>query len=274
MSGLPRLSIVTPSYDQAEYLEETVLSVVNQEYPDVEYIIMDGGSTDGSVDIIRKYQDRLAYWVSEHDDGQADAIYRGFERSTGEVLAWINSDDYYFPGALAAAGAFFRDNPQTELLIGNSMVVDEQGRILYARRSFPVTFNRLLYWHWGFSQPATFWRRQPFFESGGFDTTMRFCFDYDMYLRLLERRPASRIDRCLAAFRLHGASKTSLMSDVRSEEDRLLHQRYGRSDKNRLYVTTVRRLYRFVDDCRLRWWRLLSVCGVIEPMPTTWEDIQ
>lgn len=145
MPSLPKISIVTPSYNQAQFLEETILSVLKQDYPNLEYIIMDGGSTDGSVDIIRKYEDKLAYWVSKPDKGQADAIYRGFEKSTGEILGWINSDDYYLPGAFNAVGRFFQLKPTTKFLVGNVLIVDSKGKFIYHKYNFPASFKKLLY---------------------------------------------------------------------------------------------------------------------------------
>jgi glycosyltransferase involved in cell wall biosynthesis len=271
MSQLARISIVTPSYNQASFLERTIRSVLDQGYPNLEYIVMDGGSTDGSVEIIQKYQDRLAYWVSEPDQGQADAIYRGFERSTGEILGWLNSDDYYLPGALQAAGKLFEKRPAVELVIGNSIVVDEHESLLYTREAFPVSFSRLLYWHWGFSQPATLWKRAPFFETGGFDRKMRFCFDYDMYLRLLKRRPACRLDRYLAAFRVHAAAKTSTLQDVRHAEDRILHQKFKRSRRPDWYTRMMRRRFKEEDDWRIRWRRLVRLLGRREDRVPEWE---
>ena len=271
MTQFPKITIVTPSYNQASFLEQTIRSVLDQGYPNLEYIVMDGGSTDGSVDIIKRYQDRLAYWISEPDDGQADAIYRGFERSTGEILGWLNSDDYYLPGALVAAGRFFARRRRVELVVGNSIVVDERGSLLYTREAYPVSYSRLLYWNWGFAQPASFWRREPFFETGGFDRNMRFCFDYDMYLRLLKRRPARRLDRYLAAFRLHTASKTNTIQDVRHTEDQVLHEKFGRTRRPGWYVEAMRRRFKEQDDMRIRWQRLLRLLGQSKERAPEWE---
>ena len=121
----PRISIVTPSFNQGRFLERTILSVLNQNYPNLEYIVMDGGSTDESVEIIKKYENYLAYWISEKDNGQSDAIKKGFQKSTGEILAWLNSDDIYLSGALRGVAGFFRDGKGTEVVYGNRYIIDE-----------------------------------------------------------------------------------------------------------------------------------------------------
>ncbi|HNJ13431.1 MAG TPA: glycosyltransferase family 2 protein, partial [Anaerolineales bacterium] len=122
------VSIITPSYNQAAYLEQTLLSVLNQDHAPIEYIVVDGASKDASVEIIKKYSDRLAYWVSEKDGGQAEAINKGFARATGEIIAWLNSDDYYLPGAVSAAVKMFEANPEMVLVYGNMLAVDEYGK--------------------------------------------------------------------------------------------------------------------------------------------------
>lgn len=235
MTGLPTITIVTPSYNQASFLEATIRSVLDQGYPNLEYIIMDGGSTDGSVDIIRRYADRLTFWVSEPDKGQADAIFRGFEKGSGTILGWLNSDDCLLPGALEQVGRYFQSHPETDCAVGGCVIVDAHGNLLKDRQGFPdftygvrVTFNSLLYCGCGFNQPASFWRREAFFSTGGFDRSLRFCFDYDLFIRLARRAPFGRIDAFLACFRMHEESKTSTLQDVRHEENVLLWERYGR----------------------------------------------
>ncbi len=264
----PKISIVTPSFNQGQFLEETILSVLNQGYPNLEYIIMDGGSTDGSVDIIRKYQNRLTYWVSEPDNGQADAIYRGFERATGAILAWLNSDDYYLPGALLAIGEFFAIHPKAELVIGNSIVVDGDGREVFRRWAAPVSFDSLLFWgKMGFHQPASFWRRDAFFATGGFDRQLLFCFDLDMYLRLTKSKPARRIDRFLAAFRKHPTTKTTRLELTRKEEEEMVLRQHGRDRYLLPWVLAARRYYSFLELLRhlereaKLWARLHIMCN-------------
>ena len=142
---LVKISIVTPSYNQSPYLEKTIQSVLNQNYPNLEYIIMDGGSTDGSVDIIKKYSKFITYWESNPDKGQADAIYRGFERASGDIIAWINSDDFYLDGALKAVGNYFSKYPSIEWLAGNGIIVDEDSHELLKCYTTKISFDHLYY---------------------------------------------------------------------------------------------------------------------------------
>jgi len=233
-SPWPLISIVTPSYNQGRFIEETIRSVLLQGYPNLEYIVVDGGSTDDSVQTIRRYEQWLRHWVSEPDAGQADAIGRGFAKATGEILAYINSDDYYLPGVLAAVEATFRSG--AEWTIGHSIFVDREGQLLRKRWCPPVTFNTLLFWRQGFSQPTAFWRREAFLSAGGIDTTLQFCLDYDLFIRLAQRDKPKRVKAFIAAVRIHPESKTSTMDAVRKAESYLLHVRYGRYERHPLLV--------------------------------------
>ena len=273
-SPLPRITVVTPSYNQAKFLEHTVLSVLNQGYPDLEYIVMDGGSTDGSMEILRKYADRIDHLASGKDDGQADAVLRGFRRATGEILCWINSDDILLPGALLAVGEHFASNPGTELLVGGSVQIDENGDLWRDRKnrlSFNlgtrVTHQQLLFVGCRFAQPASFWRRSAFFEAGGFDPDLRFCFDYDMYLRMTLRKPGASLPRFLAAFRVHPDSKSSTLQEIRSRENRVLHQRYGMDKMPALKRAWRRFNHRRIEKKETRRLRRMHRLGLLQ-LPT------
>jgi len=242
MDSLPRITIVTPSYNQGKYIEQTILSVLGQNYPHLEYIVMDGGSTDESVDIIRRYADRLAHWESHKDNGQADAIFRGFEMSTGEVLAFLNSDDILMPNSLETVGRYFVAHPREDWVVGSCLFIDHNARYLYNYFGSPkfnlglrVSFNSLLYWGCGFYQPASFWRRSAFFEIEGFDRSLKFCFDYDLFLRLARRGPSGHITAFLASFRVHPTSKTATLSGVCLAENEELWRKYGRYQKSKVY---------------------------------------
>lgn len=242
MVDLPKITIVTPSYNQGEFIEETIRSVLDQNYPNLEYIIMDGGSTDGSVEIIKRYENRLAHWENHRDDGQADAVYRGFERSTGEILGYLNSDDLLLPGCLETVGGYFSANPKEEWVVGGAVDIGQNGQYLYDLLGNPscklgarVSFNKLLFWHQCFHQPASFWRRDPYLAIGGFDRSLQFCFDYDLYLRLAQRRPSGRIKKYIACFRYHQKSKTSTILVICKTENEVLWRKYGRYQKSKAY---------------------------------------
>ena len=223
----PRISVVTPSFNQARFVETTIRSVVDQGYPALEYIVMDGGSTDGSRAVIERYSDRLAHWESRPDGGQSDAIQRGFERAGGEILAYLNSDDYLLPGALRRAGTFFRSHPEAQLLIGTCDIAREDGRRLERIYGYAQDYESILHLGMRFGQPACFWRRSAFFAVGGLDTAMRFAFDADLFLKLARlRRPGATL-ASLAVYRRHPATKSDTLGAVLLAESALLRERYG-----------------------------------------------
>lgn len=223
----PKISIVTPSFNQSKYLEITIKSVVNQNYPNLEYIIMDGGSTDGSVEIIKKYEKFFTFWESNPDKGQADAIYRGFEKSTGEIIAWINSDDYYLDGAFTCVKEFFAQHPEIQWVVGNGIFVDENNKKLLDCYCPRVDHDRLLHFGMTFIQPTMFIRREFFFKCGGFNRELKFSFDYDLVLRLSAYCPPGKINSMLTAFRRHKKSKTNTISEINKLEDQYLRKKYG-----------------------------------------------
>ncbi len=202
----PLISIVTPSYNQAQYLEQTMRSVLEQDYPRIEYLVVDGASTDGSVDIIRKYADRLAWWVSEKDAGQGEAINKGLARATGEIVAWLNSDDYYLPGALAAAVQVFAQNPDVVLIYGDMLAVDEQGRRTNTLTYKQLTLQDLLCFQI-IGQPAVFFRRAVLEKSGGLDTSFHYLLDHQLWIRMAQHGRILHVPQTWAAARYHAAAK-------------------------------------------------------------------
>ena len=210
-SAVPTLTVVTPSLNQAEFLEEAIRSVLDQAYPNLEYIVMDGGSTDGSPDIIRKYEKHLTFWESVRDEGQSDALMKGFARGTGEWLAWLNADDFYLPGAFAAfADAASASGIETALLFGEGEVLDQQ----HQRRKFwphPACFDRnaLLYGLDYIVQPATFFRRSALDAVGPLRRDYHYCMDYDLWLRISFKFGVKVIDHPIAVSREHAATKTA-----------------------------------------------------------------
>ncbi|MFW6116484.1 MAG: glycosyltransferase family 2 protein [bacterium] len=225
MSSL--VSIVTPSFNQRCFVEQTLQSVLEQDYPSTEYIVMDGGSDDGSVEVIQRYASRLAYWRSQPDGGQAAAIAQGFARAQGQIHAYINSDDLYLPGALRAVSDFFRAHPDVELVAGNTLIIDANENILGVRWAVPVTLGELLHEGTPFCQVGCFWRASAARRAGGFDPSFRFCMDYDFFVRLLETGARMAvIDRYLAAYRVHREAKSSTIRPVSLQERERIRSRY------------------------------------------------
>ena len=202
----PTVSVITPSYNQAQYLEKTIQSVLAQDYPEIEYIIVDGGSTDGSVEIIKRYQSKLAWWVSEADEGQASAINKGMARARGEIVAWINSDDLYLPRAITGAVASFRSNPKVNLVFGDAITIDAEG----------IPLKKLIFSDWGLidlaafriiCQPAVFMRRDAFQAVKGLNLNYHFMLDHQLWIRIASLGPIKHEAAFWAAARHHGEAK-------------------------------------------------------------------
>jgi glycosyltransferase involved in cell wall biosynthesis len=203
------VSIVTPSYNQAAFLEETMLSVLSQDYPDIEYVVVDDGSTDGSVEIIRRHEDRLHWWTRQENAGQVAAINRGFEQTTGEVMAYLNSDDTLLPGAVATAVAELTADPELVLVYGDSRVVDDQGVQLEYLAARPYDRGRMVRAADNHvPQPSAFWTRRAWEAAGPFDPRGFYFFDFEFFLRAGSVGKVKPIATPLSTYRLHSASKT------------------------------------------------------------------
>lgn len=184
----PTVSIITPSFNQAAYLEQTLDSVLSQSYPHVEYLVADGGSTDGSRAILERYADRLAWWVSEPDHGQAEAINKGLQRASGEIVAWINSDDVYTPGAIAQAVEMFRVNPQAGMVFSDVNAIDASGERINVMRYGAWGLNELMRFKI-IGQPGVFMRRSVLLEAGPLDLSYHFLLDHHLWLRMARLAP-------------------------------------------------------------------------------------
>jgi glycosyltransferase involved in cell wall biosynthesis len=226
----PRIALVTPSFEQGRFLERTIRSVLQQRYPALEYVIEDGGSTDDSVEVIRRYADRLRAWRSEPDDGQADAINRGFAQTSGELMGWLNSDDVLLPGSLAYVSAFFANHPDADVLYGNRLLIDEDDQEIGAWL-LPAHDDRVLRVTDFVPQETLFWRRSAWEAAGGaLDVAFDYALDWDLLLRF--QRAGSRIvhvPRFLGAFRVHDNQKRLELEEVGLTEIAELRRRtYGR----------------------------------------------
>jgi glycosyltransferase involved in cell wall biosynthesis len=214
---MPLVSIVTPSYNQAAFLEQTIQSVLGQEGASIEYLIVDGGSTDGSVEIIRKYADRLAWWVSERDAGQAEAINKGLQRAKGEIVGWLNSDDLYLPGAIAQAVAAFKAHPEAGLVFGDAVTIDPADREI----------GRLAFGDWGLDellgfriicQPAVFMRGAVLEQAGYLDPSYHYLLDHQLWLRIARLSPIYHVPQVWAQARHHPGAKNVAQPEGFSQE--------------------------------------------------------
>lgn len=227
---LPKITVITPSYNQVEFLEECISSVLDQKYPKLEYIIIDGGSTDGSIEIIKKYEDKVSFWVSEPDAGQSDAINKGLKKCTGKLVSWLNADDFYFPGALSAVAETYLQNPNASFYFGNGWRVDKKGKI--KGRFFPtdqLVFNReaLILGLNYILQPATFINSTDLLKVGYLNPSLKFGMDTDLWIRLSEIRPPQPIPEFIAATREYGLTKTATGGFERVEELRRIAEKYS-----------------------------------------------
>lgn len=247
----PKISIVTPSYNQAQFLERTILSVLNQNYPNLEYIIIDGGSTDGSVEIIKKYEKYLSYWVSEKDKGQSDAINKGFSKSTGEILAYLNSDDTYLPGAFLKVVNAFNKNQNADLVFGNVNHIDAWDSLIGESRFTKFNFTTLIYEGMNLLQPGSFWTRKIYEEVGGFNPDYRFCMDVDFFYRVAEIGDLKHIREYIANFRIHKNSKGATIAHIGLVEREEILRRYRKHNnefylKYRRILCQIRRFFYYI----------------------------
>jgi glycosyltransferase involved in cell wall biosynthesis len=201
-----KISIITPSFNQADYLDETICSVLDQGYPDVEYIVVDGASTDGSVGIIKEHSERLTWWVSEMDAGQADAINKGFARATGEIVAWLNSDDVYMPDTLAKVAELFAANPDAGIIYGDVLSIDGDGNPINVQRFSQYRIEDLMAFRI-ISQPGIFMRRSVLEQAGYLDEDYHFLLDHHLWLRMAQLAPMVYSPQILAKARYHADAK-------------------------------------------------------------------
>ncbi len=240
MSGPhPLVSIITPSFNQARFLETTMESVLSQDYPGVEYIVVDGGSSDGSVEIIKKYETRLAWWISEADRGQTDAINKGLAHARGSILAWLNSDDAYLPGAISSAVARFVEKPEAGLIYGDANYIDEAGQIIGRFPAAQTDYHRLRQGFVHIPQQAAFFRADLWRDVGPLDPSFYFAMDYDLWVRIAGIAEVRYVHQTWANFRIHTGGKTITADEHCWPEMLRVHYRDGGS----FWSTIVVRYY-------------------------------
>ena len=223
-----KVSIITPSFNQARYLEATIQSVLSQDHPRIEYIVADGGSTDGSLDIIKKYSNRLAWWVSEKDRGQTDAINKGFARATGDILAWINSDDTYEAGAVTAALDYLQAHPEVGMVYADCNYINEEGRVIGKFPAAQTDLPRLRTGYVHIPQQTMFFRADLWKRLGPLDPSFYFAMDYDLWTRIAQHAELKYLPgQTWANFRIHTSGKTIAADDRCWPEMLRVHYRDG-----------------------------------------------
>jgi glycosyltransferase involved in cell wall biosynthesis len=224
---LPLVSIVTPSFNQGRFLEDTIRSVLEQDYPRIEYLIFDGGSTDDSVEIIQRYSDHISYWVSEPDKGQTDAINKGFARAKGDILAWLNSDDVYRPSAVTEIVAYLQSHPEIGMVYGDAEYINSDGETIGRFPAAQTDYRRLLQGYVHIPQQTAFFRSRLWRMVGPLDPSFYFAMDYDLWVRIAAVAPIRYHPRTWAAFRLHGEAKSLAKADRCWPEMIRVYERLG-----------------------------------------------
>lgn len=236
MPNLPKISIVTASFNQGHFIEETIQSVLGQNYSNLEYIIIDGGSTDNSVEVIKKYENQITYWVSEPDNGQSDAINKGLKLATGDVVAWLNSDDIFLDGALLAMGKAFADNAGADIVYGDVVNFSPDGVKTKVENHFELLdFMSRVSIH----QPGVFWKRALNEQYGYLDESFYYLMDYELWMRVFLNAKSVRIDKEICLFRVHDNAKTTnnpqgLYDDYRRVLSRFANSIPSRQMKERM----------------------------------------
>lgn len=210
--NFPKISIITPSFNQGHFIKETIDSVLNQNYPNLEYIVMDGGSTDNTVEILKSYGNKIT-WVSKKDKGQTDAINKGLKKATGDIIAYLNSDDVYLPNTLNTVSEYFVNHQDAFIVTGDYFIIDANGKKI---QSYVATYKKMLRKNPTIEklaianyiiQPSTFWRKEVFKEVGLFDESLRYCMDFDYWLRTMKLFKLHVLSNHFSLFRIHGESK-------------------------------------------------------------------
>jgi len=244
----PKISIVMPAFNQAQFIERSILSILNQGYPNIELIIIDGGSSDGTVEIIKRYEDQIAYWVSEKDEGQSDALNKGFSRASGEIYGWLNSDDLYTPEAFESAVDAFRVNQKKMVVFGDWLSIDIYDNLVDLHHAFDFNLNHFKYEGFHLNAQSMFWRSDVHEGFNGFDVDLYNTMDYQMILEFginIGQEKFLRIPKVLGAFRRYDGQKTGDFIPSVLREHQSMALRYGYMNKYGSFGVLKRLPYRF-----------------------------
>jgi len=272
-SQQPLVTIVTPSFNQGPFIEQTIESVLSQDYPHVEYLVMDGGSTDETLDVLRRYEGRLV-WVSEPDRGQSDAINKGFRRARGEIIAWLNSDDVYLPGIISESVAYLQAHPEVDLVYGDIQFIDGQGEVIEKEvRSKPFSLTMLLTEFSTLHQQTAFFRRDLLDRIGYLDESLHYFMDIELWVRIALRGQGAYLPGVRAQSRLHDVSKSiSQQERFWAERRRVLDQLYTQPDLPGEALRARREAY---AHCELYWGEnLLDLGQRSQAQPHLWHALR
>jgi glycosyltransferase involved in cell wall biosynthesis len=244
----PKISIVMPSFNQVDFIERSILSVLNQQYPNLQFIIIDGGSTDGTLDVIEKYAVHIDYWISEKDMGQSDALNKGFKCADGEIFGWLNSDDLYLPNAFFCVVSALYNHQDKSVVFGDWLSIDEQDMAIDINHAFDFSLNHFKYEGFHINAQSMFWRSDVHKRFDGFDVALHNTMDYQMILdfgHLLGDTSFLRVSKVLGAFRRYEGQKTGGVTGRVAEEHIKMAKRYGYTDKYKKTGEIKRLFYRF-----------------------------
>ncbi|MGD0547478.1 MAG: glycosyltransferase family 2 protein [Terracidiphilus sp.] len=256
MKTLPKISVVVPSFNQAQYLELTLRSILDQKYPNLELIVIDGGSKDESPEIIRKHRRQIQFWCSEPDGGQARGIIKGFSHATGEILCFLNSDDLFEHGALREVGEYFSAHPDIDAVYGDALWIDAEGMALRWQKEIP--FNRFI-WLYTYNYipgMSMFWRRKIYDRAGGLDPELSLAFDADLWIRFSDHGKIGHAVRQWSRMRFYPEQRNRSLREQSNHEDMLIRARYWRNGRR----PSTYFLRRKIALCLRILWKLLSGC--------------
>jgi glycosyltransferase involved in cell wall biosynthesis len=248
MNDLPRITIVMPSFNQSRFIEESIQSILDQYYPNLEFMILDGGSTDGSTEIIKSYTNHLSYWHSRRDSGQADALIQGFSRATGELIGWLNSDDILLPGALKQIAKTYQSHSEGGIFTGNILLIDEHGRIIRCKRLPSSAAWFVLNGSFSITQPGSFFTRKDYEAVGGLHSGLHYVMDADLFMRMIHNHtPYVKVEAWVAGFRYQPLSKTVLHSPEFELEHEYVRKEFFPWVKTRRIAGFLYKTYQFVN---------------------------